>query len=338
MSIEKSYIAQMITRMNFQYTLILCLSVMLVTSCGGIQQKKVSYPSKPITYLVPWAAGGMTDMSSRMMAVTLQKYLGQTVNVVNRTGGGGVVGHLALSQARPDGYTLGAVTVEITQLHHMGLTDLNYENYTPLALIINNPAAITVNIDAPWNTIDELVEAIKSDPGNLQASGTARGGIWDIARVGFLDAAGLSSSDVPWVPSQGAAPALQELIAGGVDIVTASLSEVDALRKAGQVKTLAVMADERLSRFPDVPTLKEQGIDWSIGGWVSVCAPAGLPDDVRMKLDSAVYEASMDEDFIQNLTQAGSSLQYLGGAELSEFMKAEDASKGVLMKEAGLTN
>ena len=144
-----------------------------------------NYPTRPITYLVPWAAGGMTDLSSRMMGVALQKELGQTVNVVNRTGGGGVVGHLALSQAKPDGHTLGAVTVEITQLHHMGLTDLSPANYTPLALMVNNPAAVTVNANAPWNSLDELISAIKAAPGDLQASGTARGGIWDLARIGF---------------------------------------------------------------------------------------------------------------------------------------------------------
>ena len=176
-------------------------------------------------------------MTSRMMGAVLQKKIGQTVNVVNRTGGGGVVGHLALSQAAPDGYTVGAVTVEITQLHHMGLTDLTSADYTPLALLVNNPSAITVRADAPWNNLNDLIEAIKNSPGELQASGTARGGIWDLARIGFLEAAGLDKDDVPWVPSQGAAPALQELIAGGVDIVTAALSEVDALRQAGQVKT-----------------------------------------------------------------------------------------------------
>ena len=309
-----------------------------VSACDPGSKKQHTYPYKPLTYIVPWAAGGMTDMSSRMMAVTLQKYMGQSVNVVNRTGGGGVVGHLAISQAKPDGYTIGAVTVEITQLHYMGLTDLNYTQYTPLALVIHNPAAITVRSDAPWNTVEELVDAIKSAPGSLQASGTARGGIWDIARAGFLNAAGLPVNAVPWVPSQGSSPALQELIAGGVDVVTASLAETDALRKAGQVKTLAVMADERLPNFPGVPTLKEQGIDWSIGGWVSVCAPAGLPYDVKSKLDSAVYKASMDEEFIRNMTQAGSSLRYMDGEALANFMKAEDLSNGLLMKEAGLTN
>ena len=325
-----------ITKLLITISLIILTSAFI--SCGGKSEKETIYPAKPLTYIVPWAAGGMTDMSSRMMAVTLQKYLGQSVNVVNRTGGGGIVGHLTLSQARPDGYTIGAVTGEITQLHHMGLTDLTYLKYAPLALVLYNPAAITVRIDAPWNTIEELIEAIKKEPGRLQASGTARGGIWDIARSGFLSAIGLSNNAVPWVPSQGASPALQELISGGVDIVTASLAEVDPLRKAGQVKTLAVMSEERLTNFPDVPTLKEQGIDWSIGGWVSVCAPAGLPSKIKATLDSAIYKASMDTDFINNMTKAGSSLHYMAGEELSNFLKTQDESNGILMEQAGLSN
>ncbi len=311
---------------------------LISSGCRSQGKNGDSYPSRPITYLVPWAAGGMTDMTSRMMGAVLQKQLGQPVNVVNRTGGGGVVGHLALSQAAPDGYTLGAVTVEITQLHHMGLTDLTFSNYTPLALLIHNPAAITVRADEPWSNLDELIQEIKNNPGKLQASGTARGGIWDLARIGFLQAAGLSNHDVPWVPSQGAAPALQELIAGGVDIVTASISEVDALRKAGQVKTLAVMADERLPGFEMIPTLKEHAINWSIGGWVSICAPANLSPDIKSKLDSAIYAASIDPLYVESLTKAGSTLRYMNSTDLELFMMVEDNMNGELMDNAGLHN
>ena len=152
-----------------------------------------------------------------------------------------------------------------------------------------------------------------------------------------MDAAGLDNSDLRWIPSQGAAPALQELIAGGVDVVTAALSEVDALRKAGQVKVLGVMADERLPRFPEVPTLKEQGVDWSLGGWVSICAPAGLPADVKAKLDSAIYAASNDETYIESLTKAGSTLRFMKSDDFQRFMEEEDQANGSLMHKAGLS-
>jgi tripartite-type tricarboxylate transporter receptor subunit TctC len=318
------------------YLLFCALTFVFIVGCKSPDNKTDSYPTRPISYLVPWAAGGMTDISSRVMASVLQKQLGQSVNVVNRTGGGGVVGHLALSNARPDGYTIGAVTVEISMLHHLGLTKLDHQKYTPLSLLINNAAAITVRADAPWNNIEELIADIKANPGSLKASGTARGGIWDLARIGFLKSIGQPESAMPWIPSQGSAPALQELLANGIDVVTASLSEVEAQRKAGQVKTLAVMSENRLEKFPDVPTLKEAGYDWSIGGWVALCAPAGLPTDVKTKLDNAIQKAVKDPEFINALSNAGSTIQIVTGNELNAFLNTQDQVNGSLLSDAGM--
>ena len=313
-------------------------TILYLASCETDSKSAAeNFPNRPVTFLVPWSAGGMTDLSSRALAAVLPKYLGTPVNVVNRTGGGGVIGHLALSQAKPDGYTIGAVTVEITMMHNMGLTDLTYENFDPLALVVHNAAAVTVRADAPFDSLPDLITAIKAAPGDLQASGTARGGIWDLARIGFLNAAGLADADMPWVPSQGAAPALQELIAGGVDVVTASLSEVDALRQAGEVKTLGVMAETRLAEFEGVPTLKEQGIEWELGGWVSVAAPAGLDATVAEKLNAAIGQALQDADFRNAMQQAGSHVRIMQGNELNNFMKSEHDKNKASMEMAGLT-
>lgn len=324
------------TNVGLKGFFIMILGIIFSMQCQSPGENSQDYPTRPLTYLVPWAAGGMTDLSSRAMGVVLQKEIGQPVNVINRTGGGGVVGHLAISQARPDGYTIGAVTVDITLLHNLGLTDLSYKDFTPLALLVNNAAAVTVRAEAPWNTLQELLDAIRAAPGMLQASGTARGGIWDLARVGLLQAAGLPESAMPWVPSQGAAPALQELIAGGIDVVTASLSEVDALRQAGQVKVLGVMAEERLTRFPEVLTLKEQGIDWSIGGWVSVCGPPGLPEDIKLKLEAAIEKAAQDPDYIEALQNAGSTLQFMSGEAFAKWLSEQDRINSELMSTAGI--
>ena len=312
------------------------LAVCLFAGCQPSSSGEQGYPARPVRYVVPWNPGGGTDTASRVLAAVLQEVLGQPVNVVNRTGGGGVVGHLALAQARPDGYTLGAVTVEITMMHWTGLTELTYEDYTPLALLMNNPAAVTVRADAPWNTLDDLLADVRTHPGDYLASGTSRGGIWDLARIGFLKAAGLPETAMPWVPSQGAAPALQELLAGGVSVVTAALAETAALRKAGQVKVLAVMANERLDIAPDVPTLKEQGIDWSLGGWVAVGAPAGLPDDVRAALDDAIRTVANDPAYQDPLRQAGFHLQFLPAEAFTAFIKEQDRENGDLLKLANL--
>lgn len=322
-----------IPRYLSKLSLLLVIALSSLTwSCTEAGEQGKAYPTKPISFIVPWAAGGMTDMSSRMASAVWQKALGQSVNVVNRTGGGGVVGHLAISQARPDGYTLGAVTVDITLLHHTGITDLTYENYTPIALLVNNPAAITVRADAPWDSLPDLLAELKKAPGELQASGTAKNGIWDLARMGFLKAAGLEPSAMPWVPSQGAAPALQELIAGGVDVVTAALSEVDALRQAGQVRTLAVMSEERLPEFPDVPTLKEYGLDWSVGGWVAICGPADLPADIQASLDSTIRVAVQDGEYLTAMKNSGATMQFLAGEECRAFMANQDKINGELLK------
>lgn len=286
--------------------------------------------------MVPWNPGGGTDTVSRTLAAVLQDALGQSVNVVNRTGGGGVVGHLAIAQAKPDGYTIGAVTGEITMMHWQGLTDLTITDYTPLALLMNNPAALTVKANAPWNSFEELMQAIRNKPGELLASGTSKGGIWDLARIGFLDAAGLPESAMPWVPSQGAAPALQELLADGVQVVTVALAETEALLRAGEVKVLAVMADERLDAFPDIPTLKENGIDWSIGGWVTVSAPAGLPQAVRDKLVQAISTVTSDSVYAAPLKRAGFNLTYLDGPAFEAFLTSQDRINGELLKMAGV--
>jgi tripartite-type tricarboxylate transporter receptor subunit TctC len=311
--------------------LLALLAALLATS--AIAQ---NYPARPITFTVPWAPGGGTDTTSRTLAAVLQERMGVSVNVVNRTGGGGVVGHLALAQAAADGYTIGAITVEITMLPHIGQTELSFADYTPLGLMINNPAAVTVRADAPWNTLAELLDHIRANPGELQASGTAMGGIWDLARIGMLDAAGIDADAMPWVPSQGAAPAFQELLAGGVNVVTAALAEAASLLAAGEVKVLGVMAPTRVGRFPDVPTLMEQGIDWSIGGWAAVAAPAGLAPEVRQLLADHIEAAMADPAFIEPLTQAGFTLQPMNADAFAPFLEAQHEVNGRLLEIAGV--
>lgn len=297
-----------------------------------------NYPARPITFTVPWSPGGGTDTTSRTLAAVLQERMGVSVNVVNRTGGGGVVGHLALAQAAADGYTIGAITVEITMLPHIGQTELSYVDYTPLGLMINNPSAVTVRADAPWDTLDELLDHIRANPGQLQASGTAMGGIWDLARIGMLDAVGIDPDAMPWVPSQGAAPAFQELLAGGVDVVTAALAEAASLLEAGEVKVLGVMAPERVGRFPNIPTLSEQGIDWSIGGWAAVAAPAGLSAEVRQVLADHIEAAMADPAFIEPLTQAGFTLQPMNADTFAPFIQEQHEVNGRLLELAGVVD
>src|SRR5687768_10452612 len=145
-----------------------------------------AYPARPITLIVPWGAGGGTDATARIIASLMEKELKQPINVVNRTGGSGVVGHQAISSATPDGYTIGLITVEITMMHWAGLTQMKHTDFTPIGLVNSDPAGVSVRVDAPYKSVKDLLAAIKANPGKFKASGTGQGGIWHLALAGLL--------------------------------------------------------------------------------------------------------------------------------------------------------
>lgn len=300
-------------------------------------QAYAEYPERPITLIVPWGAGGGTDATGRMIAGLLKAELGQPVNVVNRTGGSGVVGHSAIATAKPDGYTIGVVTVEIGMMHWAGLTELTGKDYTPIALYNYDAAGVQVRADSEWNSAKDLIAAVKADPGKYKGSGTGQGGIWHLALAGMLDDSGVAADAAPWVPSKGAAPGLQELVAGGVDIVTSSVVEAAALIKAGKVKSLAVMDTERLGAFPDVSTLKEAtGSDWKMAAWRGVAGPKGMPDEATAKLSAALEKVWKSAEFQEFMKGRGFGLVWKPGAEFATWMDDSDAALGTVMKAVGL--
>jgi tripartite-type tricarboxylate transporter receptor subunit TctC len=303
----------------------------------GLATADAAYPERPITIVVPWGAGGGTDATARILASLLEQELGQPVNVVNRTGGSGVVGHSAIATAEPDGYTLGIVTVEIGMMHWAGLTDLTYEDYTPLTLYNEDPAGVQVRADAPWDTIEELLDHVRDNPaGTLTGSGTGQGGIWHLALAGMLQNAGMESDRVPWVPSEGAAPGLQDLVAGGVDVVTCSVPEAQSLIDAGRVKSLAIMAAERADAFPDVPTLAEVGVDWRLGAWRGVAGPAGMPDEVVDTLVPVIERIHAMAEFRDFMEGRGFGMVFLGPDDYRQFMADSNEALGGVMKDLGL--
>jgi tripartite-type tricarboxylate transporter receptor subunit TctC len=299
---------------------------------------QAAWPNRPVTVVCPWGAGGGTDATARIISAILEKEYGQPFNVVNRTGGSGVVGHSAIATAPPDGYTIGMITVEITMMHHQGLTDLNPTSYTPLALMNEDPPGVQVNASSPYKTAKELADAIKSNPaGKFKASGTGQGGIWHLALIGMLQAMGLKPDHVPWVPSNGAAPAMQDLAAGGIDIVTCSVPEAKAMIDAGKARSLAVMASERNPAFKDVPTLKEAaGIDYSVGAWRGIAAPKGLPADISSKLVASLRKASTSKEFTEFMAARGFGIKFADPAGFAKFMAAGDEAMKKAMTAAGL--
>lgn len=301
------------------------------------ESAKAEYPERPITWIVPWGAGGGTDATSRMLAGLMEKELGVPVTVVNRDGGSGVVGHSAIAYAKPDGYTIGTATVEIAMMHHAGLTKLDYTNYTPIGLFNADPAAFHVAADSEFDTLPEFLAAAKAAPGEFKSSGTGQGGIWHLAMAGLVTEAGMSANDVPWVPSKGSAAGLQDLVSGGVDIVACSYPEAVSLVSAGKVKSLAVMSAEPLADVPDLPTVvSETGIELKVATWRGVAGPAGMSDEAAAKLSAALETAYNSEAFTSFMAERGFGKAWLDGPGYGEFMAEADAANGAVMTAAGL--
>jgi tripartite-type tricarboxylate transporter receptor subunit TctC len=299
---------------------------------------QAAWPNRPVTVVCPWGAGGGTDATARIVASILEKELGQPFNVVNRTGGSGVVGHSAIATAPADGYTIGMVTVEITMMHWQKLTELNPTSYTPLALMNEDPPGVTVSASSPYQNIKALTDAIRaSAPGKFKASGTGQGGIWHLAMIGWLQAMGLKPDHIAWVPSQGAGPAMQDLAANGIDIVTCSIPEARALVEAGKAKSLAIMASERNPMFASVPTLKEgAGVDYSVGAWRGMAGPKGLPADIQTKMVAALKKASDSKEFKDFMASRGFGIRWADSSGFARFMADGNTAMGVAMKAAGL--
>ncbi len=310
-------------------------SIALVWIClSGLSgcAKQEAYPNRPITLICPWAAGGGTDTVSRQVAALLEQEMGVPVNVINAVGGAGVTGHTRGALARPDGYTLMMMTVEIHMLHHRGLTNISHEDFEPVALLNADATGVLVPTDSRWQDLKQLGEEIGAKPGELNASGTVDGGIWHLGLAEWLLQAGLKPSDVNWVGMNGAAPSLQELMAGGLDFVCCSLPEARSLMDGGQVRCLGVMSDERLPQFPDVPTFKEQGFDCHTAGWRAIALPKGTPPEIVGQVAAALERVVRREEFRQFMRNTGFTIVWKPPAEFRGFLEEADAQFGTILK------
>jgi len=308
------------------------LSVAAISSTA-----RAAWPDRPITLIVPWGAGGGTDATARIIGSLLEKELKQPVNVVNRTGGSGVVGHQAIASAAPDGYTIGMATVEIGMMHWQGLTELKGSSYTPIALVNADPAGLQVRADSPYKTAKDLIDAVKASPGKLKSSGTGQGGIWHLGIAGMLRSLGVDPAASPWVPSNGAAPGLQDLVAGGIDIVPCSLPEARSLIDAKKVRSLAIMDAKPAALYPDVPTLKAAtGSEWTIAAWRGIVAPKGLPKDIADKLLASLEKVHKSAEFNDFMKQRGFGVTWAPAAEFATFMEKSSTDLGAVMKAVGI--
>ena len=312
-------------------------ALLLIAATGllpvSLRAQGTPYPSRNIELIVPAGAGGGTDVLSRAFAEAARKHLPQPITVVNRPGASGMIGHGEMINAKPDGYKLAMVFAEIVIVPHLGLTKLSYEDFTPIARLNHDPAAITVRADAPWHTIEEFIAASKARPGEIKMGNSGAGSIWHLAHAALEDKVGVKFNPIPF---GGAAPAVVALLGGHVDAVAVSPGEVATHVASHKLKTLAVMADKRLKGFDNVPTLKERGIDLAIGTWRGLAAPKGLPADVLALLVEATRKAAAEPVLKEALDRLSMGYAYADAETFRADMRRDNEQFKQLVNKLGL--
>ncbi len=317
------------TRRSFS-RLVLGLSAML---CVGGMAQAANYPVKQIELIVPYSAGGGTDLVARAFADAAKKYLPQAIGVVNKTGGAGAVGLTEIMAARADGYKIGMGTVEIAMLPHMGVARFAVDDFTPIARLNAEPTAITVNAEAPWQTIDEFLAYAKSNPGKVRIGNSGTGAIWHIAAEAVSEKTGIKFNHIPY---DGANPAVTALLGKHIEAVTVSPAEVVAHVAAGKLRILAVGADERAKAFPDVPTLKEKGVDVSIYTWRGIVVPKKTPPAVVAVLREASRKTAEDQAFRDALAKMNLTWAYADSTAFKTAMDKDNLFFKDMMSKIGL--
>ncbi|MEE6282916.1 tripartite tricarboxylate transporter substrate binding protein [Georgenia sp. MJ170] len=295
---------------------LLGLTLVACSSDGG---ETAEYPSDDITLVVPYDAGGASDLAARTLAGEMEESLGVSVIVENRSGGAGSVGLAAVADADPDGFTLGYMPVEVVMLGQQGY-DTDPADYDFLGQIVSVPATIAVAADSPYETLEDLVAAATENPDTLTVSNSGAGSIWHAATTALNEATGAVLRPVPF---DGGAPAVSAAIGGQVDAVIAGVSETSQAHADGRLRVLGVLADEPAEALPDVETAQAQGIDVAIGGWGLLGAPAGLPDDVIETLGAAVEEAVASQTYVDVISSAGNIALWSNPADAQDFVTAE---------------
>ena len=293
-----------------------------------------AFPDKPVNVICPWTAGGGTDVLLRALSKEAEKFLGQTINVVNQTGGAGAIGHNAIRAARPDGYTIGMITFELNSLPPQGLVPFTWKDFDPVMLINTDAAALTVRADAPYSTVRGFMDHARANPGEITIGNSAPGSVWHIAAGLAAEKTGVN---VKHVPFNGAQPAVTALVGGHIKAVAVSVAEVRSQVQAGNLKILGVMAAERDKIFPNVPTFKEQGVDVQFATWRGLAFPNGVPAANRAKVADAYKKAFETKEFKEFAANAALTLNYQDGAAFTKFLDQNYKDVAAVMKGLGLS-
>lgn len=297
-------------------------SAIILGGCStNREDPAASYPSKDITLVVPYDAGGASDLAARTLASELEPELGVSIVVENRSGGAGSVGLGYIADADPDGYTLGYMPVETVMLGHQGY-DISPDNYDYLGQIVSVPATIAVPSSSPHNTLKDLIEAATDAPDTVTVANSGAGSIWEATTLAINEVTGAVFRPVPF---DGGAPAVTAAIGGKVDAVVAGVSETTRAHSDGQIRVLAVFTEEPAASLPDVPTSKEAGADVILGGWGLLGAPKGLAAEVVSALDKAVEVATKSEGYRQVIESAGNLAEWRSASDCNKFVSEEAA-------------
>jgi len=315
-------------------TKIICLSVLLVLP--GLAWPAADFPKKPINVIIPFAPGGITDTLGRITSKQVEKYLGQPMVILSKTGGSGAIGFREGADAKPDGYTITVLTTTLgCAPHALKGYPMTYKNFDPLVRLVNYQDTLVVNATAPWKTLDEFIKYAKSAPGKLRVGEAGYGSNHHFCGAGFAAGLGL---DFTFVPYAGSAETMTAVMGGHLEATFAGAVEAGPLVKAGKLRGLVTLDDKRAAALPDVPSLKEAGISglWVPPGWVGFGLPKGTPKEIRQILYDAFKKAMAEKELIEAVRKYGLEIEELGPEEFGKFMEGFHNNVGAIAKKINL--
>jgi len=314
----------------------LCAGCMTIATQAGAQSAD-NWPTKPITYVVPFAAGGTTDLLGRLIGQRLSQTLGQSIVVENRAGAGGNIGSDYVSKAAPDGYTLLGGTISSHAINVSLYPKMPYDpvrNFQPVALIGTLPNVLVVNASSPWKSVQDVIAAAKAKPGSINFGSSGNGTSQHLAAELFANMAGLRMTHVPY---KGSSQAVQALLGNQVDIVFENSVAAMPMIQAGKFRALATTGAKRAPELPDVPTMAESGLSgYEIVSWQAIFAPAGTPMPIVNKLSTEIGKIIRQPDVRSKLASMGIEPSGAGPTELGNFQKSEVAKWANLIKVANI--
>jgi tripartite-type tricarboxylate transporter receptor subunit TctC len=289
-----------------------------------------AYPDRPIKMIVPWAAGGDTDAIHRIIAGSMEKQMGKPVVVVNVAGASGTVGAREAMKAAPDGYTILAIHDFIHTTYYTGVADLSYKDFEPVALLTATPSVFAAYGKAPWKSMKELIEDAKKRPEQITV-GASLGSTSHFFPAMIGQAAGIKWK---YVSYEGTAPRMTALMGSHVLLGETNLTQLDKV-KAGQIKMLAIATRARVSEVPEMPTLKELGIDIEYAVNRGIVVPKGTPDAALAKLEDACGKAMRDPAVVEAMKKQGTLVEFLNHKAYGQFLLMNDKVNAVLAASLG---